>query len=151
MIQDQPGHDRRQAQLAKIHIAKKQLGLDDEAYRAMLWTVARVRSSKDLDEHGRERVIEHLRRGGFKPAAPARGQFPGRPHNVDSSPQLRKVEALLADAGRPWDYADSLSKSMFNVDRVAWCNPAQLQSLIAALVMDQRRRRKKAAESAGVK
>jgi len=42
----------RRAQLAKIHIAKKELGLDDETYRSMLWTIARVRSASDLDSHG---------------------------------------------------------------------------------------------------
>ena len=47
----------RNATLAKIHIAKKDLALDDDVYREILWTVARVRSARDLDAHGRERII----------------------------------------------------------------------------------------------
>jgi len=38
----------RSANLAKIHIAKKQLGMDDATYRAMLQSHGGVTSSKDL-------------------------------------------------------------------------------------------------------
>ncbi|MBN8479499.1 MAG: regulatory protein GemA [Burkholderiales bacterium] len=67
------GKAERSNELAKIHIAKAQLGLDDDTYRAMLWTVARVRSAKDLDAGGREAVLLHLRGCGWKDTAPAGG------------------------------------------------------------------------------
>lgn len=137
----------RNSELAKIHIAKKQLGLDDETYRSMLWTVARVTSSKDLDQSGRRALLEHLRARGFKDQKPAR-KTRGRPRNIDASAQLGKVEAMLADAGRPWAYADGMAARMFGVDRVAWCNADQLQRIIAALVYDQKRRRVTATENA---
>ena len=131
----------RSRELAKIHIAKKQLGLDDETYRSMLWTVARVTSSKDLDAGGRAAVLDHLRGVGFKAKSPRpRRDYPGRPHNIDTNPQLKKIEALLADARRPWSYADGMVKRMFKKDRLAFCNEDELQRLIAALVYDQRRR-----------
>lgn len=54
----------RNIELAKIHMAAGALGLirpgDDTAYRDMLWSVGRVRSSKDLDTGGRQRVLAHL-------------------------------------------------------------------------------------------
>lgn len=136
----------RNASLAKIHIAKAQLGLDEETYRGMLWTMARVHSSKDLTTDGRQRVLEHLRARGFKDARP-RKRFPGRPHNTDSNAQLKKVEALLASAGRVWAYADGMAARMFQVDRVAFCDPQQLQKLIAALVIDAKRRSEKLDEA----
>ncbi|MCR6667570.1 MAG: regulatory protein GemA [Methyloversatilis sp.] len=37
----------RRAEIAQIHIAKSQLGMDDDTYRAMLWSVGRVRSSSN--------------------------------------------------------------------------------------------------------
>ena len=43
------------AHLAKIHIAKAQLGMDDVTYRTMLQQVAGVTSSKQLDERGVDR------------------------------------------------------------------------------------------------
>ncbi|MCE2646588.1 MAG: regulatory protein GemA [Burkholderiaceae bacterium] len=51
----------RRAELAQIHIAAKQLGIDRDTYEAMLHAVARVRSAGDLDWSGRKRVLEHLR------------------------------------------------------------------------------------------
>lgn len=50
----------KQSELAKIHIAKKQLGLDDDTYRAMLKQVAGVISAKDLTAQGRTNVPYHL-------------------------------------------------------------------------------------------
>ena len=130
--------DSRNADLAKIHIARKQLRLDDDTYRAMLHTVARVTSSKDLDEAGRRAVLEHLQARGFKTAR-GKTAFPGRPHNADSSPQILKIEAILTKGRKPWAYADAIAQRMFQVERVAWCNPAQLQGLIAALEAARRR------------
>lgn len=132
--------DNRHRELAKIHIAAKQLGMDDDSYRSMLWAVARVRSARDLDEAGRRRVLEHLRAAGFEGK---RGSArPHRPHNLgaeDRGPQLTKIEAMLAAAGRPWEYADGMARRMFHVDRVTFCNPDQLGKIIAALVYDAKR------------
>lgn len=130
----------RNRELAMIHIAAKELGMDDDAYRDMLWAVARVRSAGDLDYAGRQRVIEHLRSCGFQ-SKPGRKPFPGRPHNCDIHPQLLKIEALLADAKRPWAYVDGMAKRMFSKERVGLCNSAEWQAIIAALVKDQQRRK----------
>lgn len=135
-----PAPDRRRAELAQIHIAKKQLGLDDETYQQMLYTVARVMTASELDEHGRRRVIEHLRSRGFKNQQPKRS-FPGRPHNCDSNPLLRKIEALLTVGKKPWAYADALAQRMFQVDRVAFCHDEQLHKLVSALAIDRRRQK----------
>lgn len=133
--------DERTRDLAKIHIAKQQLRLDDDTYRDMLWTIARVRSAADLDAGGRAAVLRHLASRGFKPAVSTerRKRYPGRPHNCDEHPQLRKIEALLTAARRPWSYADSMAKRMFGKDRVTFCNSEEWQKLIAALEYDKRR------------
>jgi phage gp16-like protein len=144
-------NDTRRRELAKIHIAAKQLGMDaadkdpNSDYRRMLWSVARVRSSGDLDEPGRRRVLDHLKAAGFKPK-PGSNPRPGRPHNLGSEergPQLSKIEAMLTSAGRAWAYADGMAKKMFHVDRVTFCNPEQLRKIIAALVYDAKRNGRK--------
>lgn len=56
----------RKGELAQIHIAKTELGLDDDTYRTMLWSVGRVKSAKDLDWRGRKAVLDHLKGCGFK-------------------------------------------------------------------------------------
>ncbi len=133
----------RRAELAKIHVAKKALGLDDDTYRDMLWTVARVRSAKDLDAAGRAKVLDHLKGRGFKPIV-KRGNRPGRPHNINSEdrgPLLSKIEALLADAGRSWAYVNKgIVQKRFHVDRIEFCTPEQLRKIVGMLMYDARRR-----------
>lgn len=66
----------RNIELAKIHMAAGALGLikqgEDSAYRDMLWSLARVRSAKDLDTAGRQRVIKHLRSCGWVDTSPTK-------------------------------------------------------------------------------
>jgi hypothetical protein len=62
--------------LAAIHVARKQLGLDDETYRAVLVRVTGKASSKDMSERERGQVLDELRRQGFKPSKKAlEGRF----------------------------------------------------------------------------
>lgn len=137
-----PAQPRNNA-LAQIHIAKAQLGLDDDTYRAMLWGVARVKSAAELDHAGRAKVLAHLKASGWK------DKRAGRPRPApDRAQQVSKVEALLAEAGRPWDYAHAMAKRMFGIERVDFCTPDHLQRLIAALVYDQKRRAERAAAAA---
>lgn len=134
--------DRRRRDLAKIHLAKKQLGLDDGTYRDMLWSVARVRSSSELDFTGLQRVIAHLTSRGFKPA-PAKRADPDRPSNINSEdrgPALRKIEALLSGAGRDWKYAHGIARRMFHVEHCQFCSVEQLVKIIASLNYDEARR-----------
>jgi len=127
----------RNADLAKIHVAKKQLALSDEDYRAMLWTVARVKSSSELDAHGRKRVLEHLQSRGFKPRRPRPGlNAPARRRGA----QLSKIRAYLADAGLPDSYGDGIAKRVVKRERLEFCNSDDLAKIIAALEYDQRRR-----------
>lgn len=125
--------------LAKIHIAKQQLGMDDETYRAMLRNAAGVASAKALDARGLVAVMQHLKACGFKPKA---GNKAGRQPNPsqDKAPLMSKVTALLAAAGRSWAYADGMAKHMFKVERVAWLDYEQLRKLVQALVIDAKRR-----------
>jgi phage gp16-like protein len=142
--------DHRNRELAQIHIAKTQLSMEDEDYRAMLWAKGRVRSAKDLDYAGRRAVIDHLVGLGFK-ITRGTGRTKDRPRNIDSQargPQLKKIEALLASAGREWAYVHGMAKRMYQVDRVDLCHEGQLQGLIAALVKDQQRRAARAEQGA---
>jgi phage gp16-like protein len=131
----------RNRQLAQIHIAKKQLGLGDGTYRTMLQQVAGVASAADLDEAGRKKVLAHFRKAGFRNYKNKRS-YPGRPDIEGAKNRRRllgKIEALLADARRPWKYAHNMAKQMFDVDRVQWCNRSQLHKLVGALEIDARR------------
>jgi len=128
------------ATLAKIHVAKKQLALDDDTYRAMLRSVAGVESAKDLTPEGAAKLLKHMERCGFQPI-----QAPHRRPRVASSraAQLGKIEALLADAGRPWEYVNGMVKRICKVDAIEFCDGEMLGKLIAALQADAKRRGKR--------
>lgn len=128
------------ALITKIHVAKQQLGMDDDSYRALLARVAGVESSKDLNSRQAGRLMTEFERLGFKPKPSSKAK--GKPHNFSQMPeQIRKIEAQLADMGLPWAYADAIAKQMFKVPRVAWLKkPKQLDDLIAALHVEQEKR-----------
>ncbi|MEX2338248.1 MAG: regulatory protein GemA [Aquisalimonadaceae bacterium] len=134
--------DARTRELAAIHAAKRDLLLDDDAYRAMLWSVARVRSAADLDAGGRRRVLDHLKAVGWKRKPRRRvAQHPGTPHNLNHEGLLQKVQAQLADMGLPWSYADAIARQQCGIERVAWLRKAdQLRAVVAALHVEQEKR-----------
>ena len=113
----------------------------------MLWAQARVKSARDLDHTGRAKVLAHLHACGASLGRQV-PTHPGKPRNTpdDRAAQIRKIEALLADAGRPWAYVVGMCKRMCQVDAIEFATPAHLQKLIAALVYDQQRRAKRAAQ-----
>lgn len=52
---------------AAIHVAKKQLGLDDETYRAKLQHITGKSSVKHMSEDEKQKVLTVFRSDGFKP------------------------------------------------------------------------------------
>lgn len=140
--------DQRRKDLAVIHMGAAALGLDDATYRDMLFAVARVRSAKDLNFEGRRAVIAHLRGCGFKAEPPKQPRL-GRPRPAeDRLPMIKKIRALLAEAGRPDSYADKIAYSMARVKFFEWLPPDRLHSLVASLMIDRGRRRVREAREA---
>lgn len=139
---------RRNVQLAKIHIARQQLGMDEDSYRDMLQRVAGVRSAADLNPSQAHAVLAELQRMGFAPRPTKKSQ--GKPHNLNAQSMpamMTKVEALLADMQLPWAYADGIAKQMFGIERCAWIRKeSQLKALIAALYNRQKKTQKGAGD-----
>src|SRR3569832_2787985 len=104
--------ETRARELGMIHVAKKQFQLDDDAYRAMLWSVARVQSAADLDAAGREAVIAHLKARGFRPTAG--GKRRPKPPAARAG-LIAKIRALLFVAGRSVVFAVGLARLLFVV------------------------------------
>tara|TARA_B100001105_G_scaffold223965_1_gene192788 strand:+ start:55 stop:648 length:594 start_codon:yes stop_codon:yes gene_type:complete len=132
------------ANTAKIHIARQQLGMTDDDYRALLGRVAGVTSSKQLTERTCSRVLQELERLGFKPKPSSKSK--GKPHNfMKLDAEIAKIEALLADMKLPWSYADAIAKRMFGIERCAWLKkPQHYKALIAALHVEQQKQHLKA-------
>lgn len=80
----------RKSMIAKVHIAKSQLGLEDDDYRAVLVRVTGKRSAADCSLGELDAVLKDLRARGFKPV------------RASDTPHVRKIYALwrdLADKG----------------------------------------------------
>lgn len=136
----------RRARLARLHVARKQLGLDEDTYRDLLARVTGLRSSADMSAQQHAAVLHEFARLGFRDErAEARAAlFKARPKGIADKPLLRKIEALLADGKKPWNYGHALAKRMFRVTRIEWLTDEQLRRLVAALEIDARRHAKDA-------
>lgn len=124
------GDQLRKAEIAQIKIGAKQLGLEDDAYRDMLFALARVRSAADLDWTGRKRVIEHLRSCGAtvgKQRKPRDGQ----------AEKIKALWAALAQAGVVRDgSAAALSAWLKRQTRMSapeWLSTAEASRVIESL------------------
>lgn len=130
---------------ALVHVAKAQLGLSEEDYRAVLASVG-VQSSKDLNYVQFEEVMKRFEAGGFTPKArnrPAK-RFRKPPAEDPRAPLLKKIGAILADTGLSHKYADGIAKRMFGVESYSWLTADQLWRVAAALGFYQKKNRKPA-------
>lgn len=130
------GTQLRNAELAQIHIARAQLGIDEDTYRAVLWTVARVRSSKDLDWTGRKKLLEHFKAKGWKPAPPKRAKA-ATPASKGQEGMIRALWADLHAAGKVRVDTDA-ALSVWLVrnkwpQRIEWLSSTQMTSAIEGL------------------
>ncbi len=132
----------RRGVTAQIHIARKELGLDDDTYRQMIATVTGgKRSCADCSVAELYLVVQRLKDHGFKARKPV-AQHPGKPHNLNNEPMLQKIEALLAELKAPWSYADAIAKRQYKIERCAWLKTVeQYTGLIAALDVELEKRR----------
>ncbi|MFA7238706.1 MAG: regulatory protein GemA [Sulfuricellaceae bacterium] len=145
MIPDQSRNEKRlAASRKKIHVARRQLNMDDADYRALLRRAAGVESSADIRRLDRiDAVMAEFRRLGFKDVSARHGRAP---NTLDREPQLQKIEALLADMKLSWKYAEAIARQQnpvagdVRIERLEWVPTAKLKGIITALVIEQRKR-----------
>lgn len=122
---------KREIQLIKI--AQKQLGMDDDAYRDILFTLTRKRSSTELDFAERKKVLEHMEACGFKRTKP-------QPRKLADDPQSKMIRALwlqLHEAGKVRNPSESalaaFAKRQTGRDALQWLNAREASALIEEL------------------
>lgn len=133
-------------QLAKIHIAKKELQLTDEVYRDILAINFKVESAKDLTDQQAAKLLDTFRAKGWKPKTRKARSNQKKPQNdstfIHISPgstaaQQRKVLAMWNELGYAMEKLHSRCQRQFNVDRFEWLTDSKaLHVLITDL--DQR-------------
>ena len=121
-----------QAQLAKIHIAKKELQLADDTYRDILALHFKAESAKALTDRQAEQLLDLFRARGWKPkkatsTAPRAKRRDGNYIVIKPGPsaaQQRKVLAMWNDLGYGMDKLHTRCAKQFGVDRFEWLTDA---------------------------
>lgn len=137
----------RQRLIRLIHVAKRDLSLDDDTYRSILQRFGGKESSSDLTVPELEQVLEHLKRSGFKvrskgkPAKPkAVKAKPSRPLAQDAeSKKIRALWLFLHELGAVKNPSEealaAYVKRIAGVDALQWISGEQAERLIETMKM----------------
>lgn len=133
-----PANPHRRAMLAKIHVAKKTLQLDEDDYRQILLDETGRTSAGDCTEAELERALKRFQALGFKPL-PKAGAQPGESRPAQH-PVARKARAMwislyhLGAVESPNEKAlESFAKRQLKCERLVWANQSDGYKLIEAL------------------
>ncbi|CAM3726419.1 MULTISPECIES: gp16 family protein [Xenorhabdus] len=139
----------RQKLIQLIHIARSNLKLDEDTYRQMLLSETKKTSTRDMDIPQLTRVLETMKKRGFK-IKPAKKSETSR--RLDSHPQSKKIRALWLEMASMGIVRDSSEQALAQwvkretgIDSLQWLNSAQASRVIEKLKKWQHRvTRKKA-------
>lgn len=124
----------RRAMLAKVHIAKKALSLDEETYRAVISRMSKGKadSAKALSDTDLSDLLQEFRRLGWQAKA--------TPRTAAKDPLAGKVRALwmaLAEAGVVRDRSEAALRGyvqrMTGTSDLRFCDAGQKGRLIESL------------------
>jgi len=123
------------SKIAVLHVAKKQLGLNDDAWRDLLARVAGVTSSTDLDEHGFEGMMQVLESAGFKSDFAKENLGNLRRWDMATAPQVALIKDLWSElhGGELDETALDRWLARFGADALRFLNRHQGRKAIAAL------------------
>jgi hypothetical protein len=139
---------RRRAELAKIHLAKKELGWSDDVYRDVIRRISdgRTESSGKLNARERGRVLDYMKDQGFggKPKASPDEAFDRVKRELvvrpDQKPQEALIEALWEELQRQGAFEingqASLAVFLRRMAKVAhprWLDNKQSNEIVEAL------------------
>lgn len=106
--------------LAKIHIAKKELALDDETYRGLLENMFRVSSSALLNNNQALKLIREFREKGWVPKSKPKKYDDQKGDIYSATPaQKRLVEVLWHNIYRGNDETKHLRQFLWNHFKVS--------------------------------
>jgi phage gp16-like protein len=126
-------------QLALIHVARKQLGMEEADYRALLMRVAGVDSAEALDRRGIATVLTEFERLGFV-KTPRKDAPKGAGTGTDLNRPSKAQWWLLGDLARKAGYAGfddprfiHWQKARSGVEHPVMLDQAGLNKLVSAL------------------
>jgi phage gp16-like protein len=143
----------KRALVAKIHIAKKQLGLDDDVYRSVLSHVTNKTSCSSMTVPELEKVLTHFKNKGFKAKKTASNKKLSPQSGTAKHAEIDKIRAIwitMAQHGFIQDGSEtalctyakrmtSKSNQGAGVESVAWLNSTQAYVVLESLKKWHRR------------
>jgi len=135
-------NEKRFSDLAKIHIAKRELGLFDEEYRDLLYFYFEVLSTKDLSDRQLKELLSIFRGRGWRPKFKVKTSESGKDNfkEIADGPlarQKRYILALWNALGYDVAKLDARCKKQFKIDRFEW---VQDEDHLHILITDLRAR-----------
>ncbi|EBM0565246.1 regulatory protein GemA [Salmonella enterica] len=124
--------------IGAIKAGQSFLGWDDATYRGVLCRLTGKRSSTKCSIRELKDVKEYMHSQGYPRKAP-KGK--GRRPNVANRRKaiLSKIEALLAEGGLSWAYAEGIASHMYKQHVIEWLDDDQLHGVMVALTQRARR------------
>lgn len=136
----QSGTDKyRGAELAKIHIARKDLGLDEDIYRDIIRVASggKTESAGGLDWSGRRAVLDRFRELGWKDKPSTKAKSGRRLADDPQSRMLRGLWIELHKAGKVSDPSEAalckFVKRVTGKDALQWLNNQDVTKVKTAL------------------
>ncbi|XPV77662.1 MAG: regulatory protein GemA [Desulfovibrio sp.] len=125
------------AYLAKVHIARKQLTMPEDAYRDMLGDLFGVESSSRLNLDQLSRLCDHFEKLGavFTKRATSKPktstEYYHVPDGVSFADQKRFIAAMWHALGWNMKGLDTRCKKQFEVDSFVWLNSQRKLQVLA--------------------
>lgn len=127
--------EQKRLQLIRlIHVAKRELKMDDDTYRSILSKIGNRLSAKEMSVSELDRVLEHLKQAGFK-VRPKQGTIP-----LATDPQSKMIRGLwleLADMAVVNDRSENALRNfvvrLTRVDSLQWLTAPQASRVIEHL------------------
>ncbi|EED3050033.1 regulatory protein GemA [Salmonella enterica subsp. enterica serovar Virchow] len=121
-----------------IKTGQSRLGWDNATYKSVLLRLTGKDSSTKCSIRELEDVKEYMHSQGFPRQAPkGKGRRPKVANRRKA--MLAKIEALLADSGLSWAYAEGIASHMYGQKVLEWLDDEQLNSVMIALIQRARR------------
>ena len=126
----------KSSRIKLIHVAKRELALSDDCYRAMLMRVTGKNSSRHLNVIELGRVVAEFERLGFKKKPSNRAGE----KNAGDDPQINKIRAIWIELGKAEHIENPSEKALIGWikrqtvrDHPRFCTPTELARCIVAL------------------
>ncbi len=121
-----------------IKTGQSRLGWDDATYRSVLVRLTGKDSAKKCSIRELEDVIAYMHDQGFPHQAPkGKGRRPKVANRRKAI--VAKIEALLAEGGLSWAYAEGIASRMHGQKVLEWLDDEQLHAVMVALIKQAKR------------